>query len=93
MENLSTQTETKYQGDITPVVTARLLIEMVVDCPGCDTTIDILSESETNHTDHNEDGALLGQMFPTVGSHDDFECVDIVCTECQTNFSVRELEW
>jgi hypothetical protein len=76
-------------------VTARLDIEMIVNCPNddCDYHIDLLDENDTDGTLHNEEGDLLEQMFPTNGSHDDFECEEVTCTECKTTFNVKGLEW
>ena len=76
-------------------VSARLDIEMFVNCPNeeCDYLIDLLKEEDTNGTAHDDDGALLRQMFPKNGTNSDFECDDVVCSKCKTEFNVRELEW
>ena len=77
------------------VVSARLDIEMFVHCPNedCDYLIDLLSEEDTNGCFHNDDGQLLRQMFPNHGSHEDFECEEVVCSQCKTTFDVKGLEW
>lgn len=79
----------------TRIVAARLDIEMFVDCPNpeCENLIDLLNEEDTDFTYHNDDGALLRQMFPKHGDHSDFECDNVTCTKCKTTFNVRELEW
>jgi len=76
-------------------VSASLCIEMNLTCPNdeCGAYINILNEKETNNYDHDEDGHLLRQMFPKHGSHDDFECEEVTCGECQTTFNVKGLEW
>lgn len=76
-------------------VAARLDIEMFVNCPNeeCDYLIDLLRESDTDGVNHDDDGYLLRQMFPTNGSHDDFECEEVVCSKCKTEFNVKGLEW
>lgn len=76
-------------------VAASLDIEMFVTCPNdeCGYYIDLLKERDTNNYDHNEEGNLLRQMFPATGSHEDFECDDVTCTQCKTTFNVRTLEW
>lgn len=76
-------------------VAARLDIEMFVNCPNedCDFLIDLLREEDTDGTAHNDEGLLLRQMFPENGDHTDFECDDVVCSKCKTEFNVRELEW
>ena len=78
-----------------PTVEASLSIEMCVDCPNdeCGQYIDLLNEDDTNGTAHNDDGMLLSQMFPNNGSHEDFECDEVVCSECKTKFNVKGLEW
>lgn len=76
-------------------VSAVLDIEMFVACPnkGCDFYIDLLKEKDTNGVDHDEDSYLLKQMFPSRGSHDDFECEEVTCSRCKTVFNVEGLEW
>ena len=76
-------------------VTARLDIEMFVDCPNeeCENMIDLLREEDTDGRMHNDDGYLLRQMFPKHGTHDDFKCDEVVCTQCKTMFNVSGLEW
>jgi hypothetical protein len=76
-------------------VMARLDIEMFVDCPNedCQYLIDLLREKDTDGYDHNEEGHLLIQMFSSQGSHDDFECEEVTCSECKTTFNVKGLEW
>ena len=76
-------------------VSASLQITMMVDCPNeeCGAYIDLLDERDTSGQDCNEDGYLMRQMFPKHGSHDDFECEEVTCTQCKTTFNVKELEW
>jgi len=74
-------------------VGARLDVEIFVHCPECNYMIDLLNERETNGVMHNDDGELLRQVWPRNGSHDDFECEEVTCTECKTEFNVKTLEW
>ena len=76
-------------------VTALLDIEMFVTCPNeeCKNYINLLREDDTDGTNHDDDGYLLRQMFPKIGSHDDFECKDVTCGECKTTFNVKGLEY
>jgi len=76
-------------------VPALLDVEMFVTCPNddCGNYINLLEERDTDGTQHDDDGYLLRQMFPSEGSHDDFECEDVVCTKCKTKFNVKTLEW
>jgi len=76
-------------------VSATLDIEMFVTCPNedCEFLIDLLREEDTNGDMHNDDGYLLRQMFPTHGDHVDFECEEVVCSKCKTQFNVKGLEW
>lgn len=75
--------------------TASLNIEINVECPNedCGIKINLFNESDTNEYDHNDDGELLRQMFPSHGSHDDFECKEVTCSICKTTFNVKGLEW
>jgi hypothetical protein len=75
------------------ITEARLDIEMFVNCPNCDYLIDLLNEGDTNGFTHDDEGYLLDQMFPKNGSHDDFECEEVTCTKCKTDFDVKGLEW
>ena len=77
------------------IVAARLDVEIFVNCPNeeCDYLIDLLREDDCDGDFHNDDGALLSQVWPRNGSHDDFECDDVVCSQCKTKFSVKTLEW
>jgi len=74
-------------------VEARLGIQMFLDCPECGYLIDLLQEEDTDGTSHNDDGNLLRQMFPDYGTNADFECDEVVCKSCKTEFNVRGLEW
>ena len=76
-------------------VEASLAIEMWVTCPNdeCEQYIDLLDQSDTNEKDHNDDGYLLRQMFPDNGEHADFECDEVVCSDCGTKFNVKGLMW
>lgn len=77
------------------IVSATLDIEMFVTCPNddCGFLIDLLREDDTNGDCHNDDGYLFRQMFPRQGSHDDFECEEVTCSQCKTEFNVKGLEW
>jgi len=81
--------------DELPEVRATLSVSMYVDCPNddCGNYIDLLNERDTDHHDHDDCGRLLRQMFPRNGSHDDFECTEVTCSECKTKFNVKGLEW
>lgn len=76
-------------------VEARLNIEVFVDCPNdeCGNLIDLLNERDTDGTMHDDDGQLLRQVFPYSENPDDFECKDVVCSECKTTFNVKGLGW
>lgn len=78
------------------VVSARLDIEVFVNCPECDYMIDLLNEYETDNHNHNEEGAILNQACPDgywIEQHEKFECEDVTCTKCKTTFNVKGLEW
>ncbi len=68
---------------------------MYVECPNeeCGYYINLLEERDTDGTMHDDDGLLMRQIFPSEGSHDDFECEDVVCSKCRTAFNVKGLEW
>ena len=74
-------------------VSARLDVEIFAHCPKCNFMIDLLNESETNGVMHNDDGELLRQVWPRNGSYDDFECEEVTCSRCKTEFNVKTLEW
>ena len=74
---------------------ATLSISMYVDCPDddCGNNIDIMDSRDTNGVDHNDDGNLLRQMFPSNGDNEDFVCYEVTCSDCKTTFDVKRLEW
>ena len=76
-------------------VSATLSVEMYVTCPNaeCEEFINLLNQNDTDGHDHNDDGYLLRQMFPSNGDNADFECENVTCSKCQTTFNVKELEW
>ena len=76
-------------------VAASLDISMYVDCPNeeCGNYINLLEPHDTDNYDHNDCGDLLKQMFPEKGCHDDFECDEVVCSQCKTEFNVKGLIW
>lgn len=75
-------------------VTARLDIEVFVECPNedCEHLIDLLDERDTDGTNHDDDNAILGVIFGK-GEWREFYCNDVVCSKCKTEFNVKELEW
>ncbi len=78
-------------------VTARLDIEVFVNCPHCDFMIDLLNSDDTNGVEHNDCGDILQEACPQVGhwsdSHDRFELDEVVCSQCKGEFSVKQIEW
>jgi hypothetical protein len=74
-------------------VSARLVVEILTDCPKCDYMIDLLREEDTNGDSHDDDAMLIRQVWPSEGSYEDFECEEVVCSKCKAEFNVRNLEW
>lgn len=77
-------------------VSARLDIEIFVNCPHCDYLIDLMKEEDTAGYDHNEEGHISSQAFPDgtwSQQHELFSVEDVKCTECGKSFNVKELEW
>lgn len=77
-------------------VTARLDIEVFVDCPHCDNLIDLMREEDTGGYNHNEEGQVTSQALPSgdwSDAHKKFSIDDVECTECGGSFNVKELEW
>ena len=77
---------------------ARLSINVYVECPSCEATIDLMDMSDTDGHDHNEGNDILKQACPIDGrhwseAHEDFEIEDVTCTECKHEFTVKTLEW
>ena len=75
-------------------VMARLDVEIFVDCPNedCENLINLMDERDTDGTSHDDDSSLLRQVFSDA-DYKDFECDDVVCSKCKTEFNVKELEW
>ena len=76
-------------------IAATLHIEIYVDCPNedCGNYINILREKDTDGVNHDEESEIIRQVFPASGSHSDFECNGVTCSQCKTTFNVKELEW
>lgn len=77
-------------------VSATLNIKVNVECPHCDSYIDLLNPDDTSDYYHNEDGHILEQTCPNgywVDEHKKFSVDDVACTECKGIFNVKELEW
>lgn len=76
-------------------VAATLSIDMYVTCPNdeCENYINLLDPTDTDGCHHDDDSALLRQMFPHNGDNSNFECEDVTCSQCKTTFNVKELEW
>jgi hypothetical protein len=74
-------------------VVAILRIEVLVDCPHCDTLIDLLDENDTDGVMHDDDSGVLSQVFQTDKSWSDFELDEVRCSKCKGEFNVREVEW
>ncbi|MCK4843056.1 MAG: hypothetical protein KAT04_14440 [Methylococcales bacterium] len=77
-------------------VSARLDIEVFVDCPHCGYMIDLLKEDETDGQNHNDEGYILAQACPSglwIDEHEKFEVDEVTCTKCKTTFNVKGLEW
>jgi len=75
---------------------ARLDIEVFVDCPHCDTMIDLLDERDTSGYAHNEEGYVLSQACPNGNwseEHKGFSVDDVKCHSCNREFNVEGLEW
>jgi len=75
-------------------VIARLDVEIFVDCPNedCENLINLLDERDTDGYNHDEEGHLIRQVFGD-DDYKEFECGDVVCSKCKTEFNVKELEW
>ncbi len=79
---------------MTKTISATLSIEVDIFCPNkeCGIYINLLNEDDTNGTAHDEDGALLKQVFHEQHKHKIFQCNEVVCTRCKTKFNVKGLE-
>lgn len=79
-------------------VTARLGIEIHVDCPNddCDGSfLNLLDEDEMGG-DLNEEGFLLSQACPDgcwSEEHKEFDAGVVTCPHCKTKFNVKGMEW
>lgn len=77
-------------------VNARLDIEVFVNCPRCDSLIDLLDNGETSKKNHNEEGAVIMQAFPSgrwLEAHENFMVNNVTCSHCDKSFDVKTLEW
>ena len=72
-------------------VSSWLSVSIYVTCPNddCSNLIDLMDETDTNGTLHDDDSDLTRQVY----SDQEFKCDDVICTECKTQFNVREMTW
>lgn len=84
-------------SDEVKVASARLEIQVYVNCPHCDSLINLMNSDDTSGVDHNDCGEILRQACPSEGnwsdSHDDFELEEVTCTSCKGDFDVKTIEW
>ena len=77
-------------------VTARLDIEVFVNCPHCDYLVDLLLENDTDGYNHNEEGHVISQACPDgswYDKHKNFEVDDVTCGLCKKEFNVKGIDW
>lgn len=76
---------------------ARLDIQVYVECPHCEAYLNLLDERDTGGYAENDEGQVLNQAFPDDGNwsraHQDFSIVDVTCSQCDKEFDVEKLEW
>ncbi len=87
----------EYEGDrAMQEATARLDIEVFVDCPNCDFMIDLMKEEDTGGYNHNDEGHVISQACPQGNwyeEHKEFEVSEVRCSKCKTEFNVKGLDW
>jgi translation initiation factor 2 beta subunit (eIF-2beta)/eIF-5 len=77
-------------------VSARLDIEVFVDCPHCDSLIDLLNPDDTDGHNHNEESYVIAQACPDgawIDEHKKFDVENVTCSECKKDFNVKGLDW
>jgi ferredoxin-like protein FixX len=78
-------------------IEASLDINLFVECPSCEETINLMDPEQTSGVDHNDCGELLMQACPSEGywsdSHEKFKLKDVACTDCNFVFSVDGIAW
>ncbi|WP_027855597.1 hypothetical protein [Marinobacterium litorale] len=75
-----------------------LTIDAWVECPVCNTGINLLDVDDTSGVDHNDDGALIKQLCPTDGkcwaeAHGAVRVADIQCGNCGHVFDCEGVDW
>ena len=78
------------------VVRATLFIEVFVQCPHCNTLIDVMDSDDTSGYDHNDGGNVIRQACPDgvwIDEHQKFEIKNVKCGDCGGLFDVRGLDW
>jgi len=69
---------------------ARLSVEVLLNCPHCGQLIDIMDPSETCGHNHNDEGFILDQAFP---EDQGFDVEEVCCFNCKNEFNVKGLTW
>lgn len=77
-------------------VSASLHIEVLTECPHCESQIDLLRDSDTGGYSHNDEGEVLSQACPDghwTEEHKNFSVTNVTCSHCENSFNVKGLEW
>jgi len=75
---------------------ARLHIQVLVECPNCFSDLDLMDSDDTSGSDHNEEGQVLNQACPNghwSEKHEHFNIDKVKCSQCNTKFNIKGLEW
>lgn len=68
---------------------ARISIEVYVNCPHCDNFFDLLDDSQDIYVEKSD--------IMTASFQDDWGCdnaeIDVKCPECETMFIVESIVW
>lgn len=76
---------------MTDIVLASLIIEVLVDCPNCQESIDLLDDD----LGLNEEGVISNQALPEgdwCDEHPKFEA-KLNCPKCQHKIDVKGIAW
>ncbi|WP_415912267.1 hypothetical protein [Neptuniibacter sp. QD37_11] len=78
-------------------VRASMHIDVWVECPNCESDINLRDEADTNGHNHDEECGVLMQACPNgehwSEAHQNFSVKGVVCTQCKHEFNVEGLDW
>ena len=78
-------------------IQADLEISVTVNCPSCNTELNLMDDMDTDGVYLNDDAHIIKQACPSNGNwideHKKFKVENVTCSHCKHQFDVNGLLW